>query len=182
MKYKEKNTQLITLKGFSPLPHQQDVLDLLTKKERLGRTVTVKSSRQKGKSLMIVNLLLFYACNYKRTSNFCVSPTLKQSKNLFKIIVNACPSEIMASSNATDLDIEFINRSTISFRSAEQGDSLRGYTCKGILCVDECAFIPDDVFYKILPWVDVWKSPILLVSSPFVKSGFSQISSPPDFP
>lgn len=160
------------MKGFSPLPHQQDVLDLLTKRERLGRIVTVKSSRQKGKSLLIANLLLFYAFNYKRTSNFCVSPTLKQSKNLFKIIVNACPNEIVSSSNATDLDIEFINRSTISFRSAEQGDSLRGYTCKGILCVDECAFIPDDVFYKILPWVDVWKSPILLVSSPYVKSGF----------
>lgn len=160
------------MKGFSPLPHQQDVLDLLTKRERLGRIVTVKSSRQKGKSLLIINLLLFYAFNYKRTSNFCVSPTLKQSKNLFKMIVNACPNEIITSSNATDLDIEFINRSTISFRSAEQGDSLRGYTCKGILCVDECAFIPDDVFYKILPWADVWKSPILLVSSPFVKSGF----------
>ena len=160
------------MKGFSPLPHQQDVLDLLTKRERLGRIVTVKSSRQKGKSLLIINLLLFYAFNYKRTSNFCVAPTLKQSKNLFKMIVNACPNEIVSSSNATDLDIEFINRSTISFRSAEQGDSLRGYTCKGILCVDECAFIPDDVFYKILPWVDVWKSPILLVSSPYVKSGF----------
>lgn len=160
------------MKGFSPLPHQQDVLDLLTKRERLGRIVTVKSSRQKGKSLLIANLLLFYAFNYKRTSNFCVSPTLKQSKNLFKMIVNACPNEIITSSNATDLDIEFINRSTISFRSAEQGDSLRGYTCKGILCVDECAFIPDDIFYKILPWVDVWKSPILLVSSPYVKSGF----------
>lgn len=81
-------------------------------------------------------------------------------------------SPIVRSSNGTDLEIVLINGSLISFKSAEQGETaLRGYTAS-FLCVDECAFIPDNIFYTILPWVDAKKAPMLLVSTPFIKDGF----------
>lgn len=79
---------------------------------------------------------------------------------------------IIRQNNASELSIKLINGSVITFHSAAQKEALRGYTVTGILCVDECAFISDDVFNLVRPWVDVWKAPMLLVSTPFTRNGF----------
>ena len=84
-------------------------------------------------------------------------------------------SELIKSSNASLLEIEFINGSTVKFGSAQQSDSLRGYTIKGtgVLMIDEAAFISDDVFYSILvPTTNVNHSNIFIVSTPKFKKGF----------
>lgn len=124
--------------------------------------------------MMLANLLLFFAINFPKTKNFCVSPTIKQAKAIYKTLVDATadPGAILIKSkNATDLIIRLTNGSSINFKSAEQREALRGYTAD-FLCIDEAAFIPDDIFYLILPWTDAKKAPMLLTSSPFVKSGF----------
>lgn len=121
---------------------------------------------------MIANLLLFYAINYNKTKNYCLSPTLKQSKAIYKTIIDAIEaSGIIKSSNATDLEITLINGSLIAFKSAEQREALRGFTAD-FLCIDECCFISDDIFYLVLPWVDAKKAPILMTSTPYIKEGF----------
>lgn len=163
-------------KGFHPYSYQKAVTDKLCdiNCKGKGKIVVCKSSRQKGKSFMISNILLYYSINFSKTKNFCVTPTLKQAKEIYKTITGAiAESGIVKSSNATDLTIRLINGSSINFKSAEQGeDSLRGYTCNGILCIDEAAFIDDNIFNVILPWVDFHKANILLTSTPFIKSGF----------
>lgn len=159
--------------GFHPYAHQRAVIDAIGKSKCSYKTVVVKSSRQKGKSFMIANILLYFALNWNKTKNICVSPTLKQAKNIYKTIMDAIEKTgIVKNSNATDLEITFINRSIIRFLSAEMGESLRGYTVTGILCIDECCYISDEVFNTIKPWVDYNKSPILMVSTPYVKQGF----------
>lgn len=158
--------------GIKPYYHQRRVIEEITGKTGTGRVVVVNSSRQKGKSYMVSNILLWYACNIPRTNNFYVSPTLKQAKSIYKLIVDAISNaKIIKSKNATDLVIKLINGSTINFKSAEQRDSLRGYTAD-FLAIDECAFISDDIFYLILPWVDAKNAPILMTSTPFIKAGF----------
>lgn len=159
--------------GFKPYSHQKAVIDALRDAKGTSRVVCVKSSRQKGKSYLISGMLLYYAINYKKTKNFCISPTLKQAKAVYKTIMDAIDgSGIVRSSNATDLEITLVNKSIICFRSAEQKSSLRGYSCH-FLCVDEAAFIGDDEFFGlILPWTNAHKAPILMTSTPFVKSGF----------
>lgn len=159
--------------GFHPYAHQRAVIDAIGKSKCSYKTVVVKSSRQKGKSFMIANILLYFALNWNKTKNICVSPTLKQAKNIYKTIMDAIEKTgIVKNSNATDLEITFINRSIIRFLSAEMGESLRGYSVTGILCIDECCYISDEVFNTIKPWVDYNKSPILMVSTPYVKEGF----------
>lgn len=121
---------------------------------------------------MIANLLLFYSINYAKTKNYCLSPTFKQAKNIYQTIVDAIiKSGVVKSKNKTDLVITLINGSTINFKSAEQGDALRGETAD-FLCIDEAAYIPDSIFHLVLPWTDAKKAPLLMVSSPFVKNGF----------
>ena len=161
-----------TYKGFKPYLHQADVINELKDAKGTGKVVTVNSSRQKGKSYLISNLLLYFSINFAKTNNYCVSPTLKQSKAIYRVIMDAIGnSGVVKSKNATDLTITLINGSTINFKSAEQRDALRGFTAD-FLCIDEAAFIPDEIFYLILPWTDAKKAPILMTSTPFVKGGF----------
>lgn len=160
-------------KGIHPFLFQQDVIDEVKDARGSGRTVVVNSRRQVGKTTLIANLLLYYAINYAKTKNYCLSPTLKQGKSIFKTIIAAIStSGIIQTKNATDLTITLINGSTINFRSGEQRDTLRGETCTGLLCIDEAAYLTDDTFNIVKPWCDFHKSPMLIVSTPFVKSGF----------
>jgi thymidine kinase len=162
----------INCRGFTPYKHQKDVIDELKDAKGTGKRVIVLSSRQKGKSFMIANLLLYYALNNNKVKCFCVSPTLKQSKAIYSTIYDAVEnSGIVKKANAADFEIRFINGSAIYFKSAEQGEALRGYTAD-FLCIDECCFITDEVFYKIAPWADAKQAPVLMVSTPFVKEGF----------
>lgn len=164
--------QTIKTQGFSPYKHQRAVIEQLIDAKGSGKRVVTLSSRQKGKTFMIANLLLYYALNYPKQKCFCVSPTLKQSKSIYNTIYDAVEkSGIVKKANASDYEIKFLNGSTIYFKSAEQGEALRGYTAD-FLCIDECCFITDEVFYTIAPWADAKKAPVLMVSTPFVKEGF----------
>ena len=159
--------------GIKPFSYQQAVINEVKDSKGSGKTVVVKSRRQVGKSVLIANLLLYYAINYKGAKNYVLSPTLKQGKNIYKSIINAISGcGIIKSKNATDLFITLINGSSISIKSAEQKESLRGETCTGILCIDECAYISSEVYNIVKPWCDFHKAVTLMVSTPFVKSGF----------
>lgn len=94
-----------------------------------GKVVTVKSRRQTGKSMLIQNILLYYSINYSKTKSACLSPTWAQAKKIYTEIVQAIESSnIIKSSNASDLIIKLVNGSEIQFFSAQQGENLRGYT------------------------------------------------------
>ena len=162
----------ISCRGFTPYRHQRAVIDELRDAKGTGKRVVCLSSRQKGKTFMIANLLLYYALNNKKFKCYCISPTLKQSKSIFNTIYDAVSaSGLITKANAADLEIKFINSSFIFFKSAEQKDALRGYTAD-FLCIDECCFISDDVYYIVAPWADAKQAPVLMVSTPFIKEGF----------
>ena len=88
---------------------------------------------------------------------------------LYSLLANC-----LKKSNGSLLYIEFINGSSIHFKSAEQGDSVRGFTTKkkGILVVDEAAYINKDWFYSVVvPIANVYKSDIFCFSTPKYKQG-----------
>ena len=132
----------------------------------------VKSKRQVGKSVTCEVLLLYYAVNKMNSTSICISPTLNQSRKIFKDIVKTIQNlPIYKSSNATTLEINFYNNSTILLKSGEQQSGLRGYTCSGCLIFDEATFIPDSVIFECMPFADAHGCPVLLTSTPKFKSG-----------
>lgn len=164
-----------TVIGYKPYSYQRDVHNLLgiRSKETKGRVVVVKSRRQAGKSTMILNELLRYCVVFPKSHNAVLSPTIRQARKIFKEFIDAgVETGLLKSYNATYLIINFVNGSTISFFSGEQGDALRGYTVSGILCIDEAAYVSDEVFFKVLPWILYFKAPILITSTPRFKKGF----------
>ena len=131
-----------------------------------------KSKRQIGKSVTCEVLLLYYAINKMNSTSICISPTLNQSRKIFKDIVKTIQNlPIYKSSNATTLEINFYNNSTILLKSGEQQSGLRGYTCSGCLIFDEATFIPDSVIFECMPFADAHGCPVLLTSTPKFKNG-----------
>ena len=163
-----------TFVGYSPLEHQRAVHRALSNSYRSGKIYVIKARRQVGKSIMVEQELLRFAITYSGTTSACVCPTLSQARKMFQdIIYCIIDSGVVRKKNETLLEIDLINGSKIFFKSAEQKDSLRGYTISGLLCVDECSFIDDEVFYGLLlAWTNVHRAPILLTSTPKFKQGF----------
>lgn len=115
---------------------------------------------------------MHYAINQAHSISAMISPTLAQSRKIFKEIVNGIfSSGIIAKKNETLLEIELINGSTIFFKSSEMGDGLRGFHIDGILILDEAAYLTDDILELILPWRQVSNAPMLLVSTPKIRQG-----------
>lgn len=153
-------------------PWQEDVFEDI--KGSKYDIYCVKAKRQVGKSILAVTALLYYAFKDKSIS-VCVEPTLKQSRRVYKQILSAIGgdnSPAIKSANQTLLSIEFVNGSEIILMSAEQEDALRGATVKkGILIIDESAYIKDDIFSILYPLVDANNCPVILISTPLFMSG-----------
>ena len=158
--------------GYTPYPHQRAVHRIMEGYFGSGKMYVVKSKRQVGKTTMAENILLDCSINHRDTLSVLVEPTLDQSRRVYKEIVRAIEATpILLRKNDSLLEIELANGSTILFKSAEQRDNLRGFTVTGILVVDECAFIADDIFDILMPTTDVHSAPILLISTPKLKVG-----------
>lgn len=164
----------MVVKGIKLFSYQKDVVNEVLSDLGTNKKVIVKSRRQVGKSVLIANLLLYFAINQVGSKNYCLSPTFKQAKKIYKSICKATAKSfnVVKSVNSSDLTIEFKNGSEIIFKSAEQRDNLRGETVTGILCIDEFAYIPDDIYDIVRPWTDFHKAVTLCVSTPFIKEGY----------
>lgn len=137
-----------------------------------GKIAVVLSPRQSGKSFLCLAELL-KACSLPKTTSIVVEPTLAQSRKMFNEFVKLLDdSGIIEKANESLLHIRFKNKSEILFKSAEQKDALRGYTVSGILVLDECAFIPQDVIDILLPTTTVHKASILICSTPLTSDGY----------
>lgn len=152
---------------------QQEVFNDVIADE-LGSQFICKARRQCGKSIAAISILEYFAFK-GRSIGTCIEPTLAQCRRVYKQIINSVgggDSPVIKSANATLLEIEFVNGSQIIFKSAEQGDALRGITVKhSVLVIDEAAFIPKEIFEIIYPAVDALRCPVLMISTPQFEDG-----------
>lgn len=158
--------------GYTPKPHQKAVHNAVIGAK--GKTIVVRSRRQSGKSFMCLNLLLYYGINCNSSSSMLISVTLAQSRKIFKEMVDAIEGTgVIKKKNEQTLELQLINNSIIYFKSSEQGsNALRGYTINGILILDECSFLSEDVLEAVLPFCNVHQAPLLMVSTPKFKNCF----------
>lgn len=151
---------------------QQPVFDDF--KDGLFPIQCIKAKRQVGKSIIAEVCVLYKSFDKDGAISVIVEPTLSQCRRVFKQILKAIGGEtspIIKSANATLLELEFNNGSSIILRSAEQKENLRGLTVTGVLVIDEAAFIPDDIFDILYPIVDANNSPVIIISTPLFLSG-----------
>lgn len=155
--------------------YQKEFVRWIISPEAKGTVTAVKAPRQVGKTTVLTAVLLYYAINFKNSFSILMEPTNKQCMRVYNEMKNLLdPTGIIKSANQAQLVLEFITGSKIQFLSGESDiAAFQGYVVKnGVLCVDEAAFITDDVFYALTPTTDVWKSPIILTSTPRFRQGF----------
>lgn len=155
-------------------PWQKEVFDAVVNDD-CSSVFCTKARRQCGKSIVAITILLYFAFRNDKSVGTCVEPTIPQARLLFAQLLSAVggtESPLIKKHNETFLEVTFVNDSRIIFRSAAQGDGLRGITIKrSCLVIDEAAFIPKEIFEILYPVVDAMKCPVLMISTPQFEDG-----------
>jgi hypothetical protein len=156
-------------------PAQVRVLDGITKDDVKHHVLV--SSRQVGKTLIALNLLLKWAL--EKPDQYCllVSPIWSQSKKAFLELAKACGpnNPLVVSSNASELTLTFKNGSIIRMVSGETDQNLRGITLTHLI-IDESAYIRETLWTEVLrPACMIRGKKVLFISTPRSKNWFYEI-------
>ena len=157
--------------GFTPHINQKQIINsILNGKEKFH---VVSVGRQFGKSLMGINLTLYWAINHKPCKILWVSPVYSQTNKVQKEIDNAIRnSNIIESCNYSESYIKLRTGSEIYFRSAERYDNIRGFTFDYAI-LDEAAFMREEAWGEaIRPTLAVKGKKVLFLSTPKGKNWF----------
>ena len=160
--------------GFTPHPKQRDMVQDIISSAAKYHVACV--GRQFGKSLMAINLSLYWMINNGPVKVLWVSPVYSQTTKVQKELMQAIgASGIVQNCNYSDNYIRLKNGSEIIFRSAEKYDNIRGLTVDyGIL--DEAAFMKEDAWKEaIKPVFLVRGKKVLFISTPKGKNWFHEL-------
>lgn len=162
---------VFNVEGFTPYTKQSEWITQIESPS--VKYITLCTGRQVGKTLLSQNLLLKWGLENNNQTIMFVSPVYSQARKVFSDIEKALAgTPLISASNKSNYEMSFINGTKIIFRSAENGDSLRGYTLDYLIC-DEAAYIKDDVWNTILkPTILVRGKKVLFISTPKGKNWF----------
>jgi hypothetical protein len=153
--------------GLDPDPWQRDLL------LSAESGVILNCSRQSGKSTITAILALHHALNDPGALVLVLSPSLRQSGELFKKIIAFYKDlgKPIASETETALSLQLFNNSRIvSLPGKEQ--TVRGFSGVSLLIVDEAARVDEELYYAVRPMLAVSQGRLILLSTPFGKRGF----------
>ena len=170
--------------GFTPHPKQREMITSILDSKSKFHVACV--GRQFGKSLMAMNLCLYWGINDGPSKILWVSPVYSQTNKVQKELMQAIgESGFVKSCNYSTNEITLKNGTQILFRSAERYDNIRGLTCDyGV--IDEAAFCKDEAWQEaIRPVFMVRGKKVLFISTPKGKNFFYdlyQLGQSEDYP
>ena len=113
--------------GFTPHQKQRELINGILQSPAKYHIASI--GRQFGKSLMGINLALYWGINHGPVKILWVSPVYSQATKVHKELMQAIGgSGIVKNNNYSSNEIELKNGSIIMFRSAERYDNIRGLT------------------------------------------------------
>jgi hypothetical protein len=134
----------MTALNFELLRWQQEVF------KSSKRFKVVAAGRRCGKSRLSAVTLLIEALNCPEGSAVMyIAPTLGQARTIMWDLLNDLGRPVIKSSHVNNLEITLINGRKILVRGADNPDSLRGVSLTYVV-LDECAFIKEDTWQKII--------------------------------
>ena len=130
-------------------------------------------ARQSGKSTISGLLALHTAVYRPGALVLLLSPSLRQSSELFKTVHRyyRTVAEDVPARRESALQLELRNGSRIISLPGKEA-TVRGYAGVSLLVVDEASRVPDDLFHAISPMLAVSNGRLVLLSTPFGKRGF----------
>jgi hypothetical protein len=154
--------------GLTPDPWQTEVL------RSDARQMILLCSRQSGKSTVTSVLALHEAIYNAPALVLLLSPSLRQSQELFDKIKSAYDSLLDAprSTQETALTLRVDNGSRIVALPGATDAKIRGFSGAALIVIDEASRVTDDLYQAVRPMIAVSGGRLVLLSSPFGRRGF----------
>jgi hypothetical protein len=160
-------SSILRARGLVPDPWQKQIL-LSADRQNL-----LNCSRQSGKSTTVAALALHTAISRPRGLVLLLSPSLRQSLELFRKVIEcytAIGRPIAARAfNQTRLELETHSR-IVCLPGKEE--TIRSFSGVDLLVIDEAARVPDDLYRAVRPMLAVSQGRLICLSTPFGKRGF----------
>jgi hypothetical protein len=137
-----------------------------------GKRLLLNCCRQSGKSTTASILGLHRALFYPKSLVLLVSPSLRQSSELFRKVSDHLEKLETPPRKVEDnrLSATFANNSRIvSLPSTES--TIRGFSGAALIIEDESARVPDELYIAVRPMLAVSGGRLILLSTPFGKRG-----------
>jgi hypothetical protein len=160
-------SQIMLRAGQEPDPWQAGVL------ESDAERVLLLCSRQAGKSSVAAALAVKTALQQPRSPVLLLSPTLRQSGELFRKILdlfNALGRPVGVASESA-LKLELTNGSRVVSLPGTEG-TVRGFSGVAMLIIDEAARVADPLYFSVRPMLAVSRGRLVALSTPFGKRGW----------
>lgn len=152
--------------GFTPDPWQESVL------RWTGKRLLMNCCRQSGKSTTAAVLGLHRALYHPKSLVLLVSPSLRQSSELFRKVTeflgNLSVRPKLLEDNRLSCTLENKSR-IVSLPSSEA--TIRGFSGANLIVEDESARVADPLYKTIRPMLAVSNGKLILMSTPFGKRG-----------
>jgi hypothetical protein len=158
---------LMRFSGLEPDPWQQELL-----RSSFTRQLLL-CSRQTGKSTTTAFLALHEAIYRERALVLMLSPSLRQSQELFRKALHAYGKLPIrpASVNENSLRLELANGSRIISLPGRE-ETIRGFSGVSLLIIDEASRVADELYYSVRPMIAVSSGRLICLSTPFGRQGF----------
>ncbi len=138
-----------------------------------ARRILLLCSRQSGKSTVAAVAALHAALYDPPALMLLLSPSLRQSQELFKIVASLYTrlGKPVPAEQESALRLELTNGSRIVSLPGTEG-TVRGYSGVRLLIVDEASRVDDAFYFAVRPMLAVSGGRMICLSTPFGKRGF----------
>jgi hypothetical protein len=153
--------------GIEPDRWQEDLL------RSTATRVLLNCARQSGKST-VAGVLAVHAALYEPGSLvLLLSPTLRQSQELFKkcLSLYRIADKPILPESETALTLTLENGSRIVSLPGKEA-TIRGYSGVRLLAIDEAARVPEDLYASVRPMLAVSGGRLVALSTPFGTRGW----------
>jgi hypothetical protein len=155
--------------GIEPDDWQADLL------RSDAKQMVLNCSRQSGKSTTTAILALHQAIYKPDSLILLLSPSLRQSQELFRklqFFYNALESDSLpTATEESALRMQLSNGSRIIALPGKEA-TIRGFSGVSLLIIDEASRVEDSLYQSVRPMLAVSGGRIILLSTPFGKRGF----------
>lgn len=159
--------RILRAQGLAPDPWQEELL------QGDDRHLLLNCSRQSGKSTTVAALALHTALWEPGSLTLLLSPSLRQSSELFRKVLDAYRAlgrpEHAVGDSLTRL--ELANRSRVVCLPGKE-ETVRSFSGVSLLVLDEAARVPDDLYRSVRPMLAVSLGRLVCLSTPFGRRGF----------
>jgi hypothetical protein len=137
------------------------------------RQILLNCSRQSGKSTVVSVLALHTALFTAGALVLLVSPSLRQSTEIFRKVIDAYKAlgRPLPARQQTQLRLELANGSRVLCLPGRE-DTIRSFGGVNLLVLDEAARIPDDLYRSVRPMLAVSQGRLIALSTPFGQRGW----------